>query len=426
MSEIIKITGREILDSRGQPTVEAQVHLADGSIGIGAVPSGASTGQFEACELRDNDERFNGKGVRRAVEHLSQTLHQLLAHKKVDTLERIDYVVNEADGTPNKSHLGANTILALSFALSRALSQSKEIPLYQFLSPDSEYTLPVPMMNILNGGAHADNNVDIQEFMIMPVGAPNFSECIRYGAEVFNALKSILKEKKLATSVGDEGGFAPNLSSNQAALDLLMQAIEQAGFTPGNEIVLACDVASSEFFKNGQYHLASENKQFNFAAFTDYLADWVNNYPIVSIEDPMAETDFDGWAHITQELGHQVQLVGDDIFVTQTERLSHGIKNRLGNAILIKPNQVGTVTETLAAIAMAKQFGYRTVISHRSGETEDTFIADLAVAVAAGQIKTGAPCRSERTAKYNQLLRIEAELAENAIFANPTFSRTQI
>lgn len=420
MARIKSIHGREILDSRGYPTVEAEVALESGVIGRAAVPSGASTGQHEAVELRDGGSRYRGKGVEKAVSHVEGEIEKALLGHDVFNQQACDNTLITLDGTENKSRLGANAILAVSLAIARAAAQQREQALYEYLGERSQFLMPTPMMNILNGGAHADNNVDIQEFMIVPVGAPTFSEALRYGSEVFHSLKTVLAERRLSTSVGDEGGFAPNLPSNEAALQMIMLAIKQAGYTPGKDIALALDVASSELYQDRRYCLTSENKKLTAQEFTDYLSDLVAEYPIISIEDGMAEEDWEGWALLTEKLGDRIQLVGDDVFVTNTRLLQKGIDKNVANAILIKPNQIGTLTETLAAIHLAKQAGYGTVISHRSGETEDTTIADLAVATGAGQIKTGSLCRSDRVAKYNQLLRIEqateADYAAGRVF----------
>lgn len=417
MLKITQVHGREILDSRGNPTVEAEIILESGDIGRACAPSGASTGSREALELRDHDpQRYHKKGVLQAVNHINNEIAQALINHNIGNQSELDNLLINLDGTPNKGRLGANAILAVSLALARATAAALEKPLYTHLKT-ADLLLPVPMMNIINGGAHADNNLDIQEFMILPVGAPNFTEALRYGAEIFHTLKDLLHKKSLNTAVGDEGGFAPNLPSHQAALDLIMEAITKAGYKPGYDIYLGLDVASSEFFHDGSYHLKSENKQFNAEQWTQYLAKWVDNYPIISIEDGMSEDDWTGWAYLTQQLGKKIQLVGDDLFVTNTEILQRGIQQNIANAILIKPNQIGTLTETLAAIAMAKHANYATVISHRSGETEDSFIADLAVATGAGQIKTGSLCRSDRIAKYNELLRIEDALGKSAKYA---------
>jgi enolase len=411
MAKISDIRGREILDSRGNPTVEAEVVLDSGVSGWAAVPSGASTGTREAIELRDNDpKRYGGKGVRKAVAHVNGELRKALSGKDAADQAGIDQIMLKLDGTPTKARLGANAILAVSLAVAQAAARDAGQPLYRYLAREKELRLPVPMMNILNGGAHADNSVDFQEFMILPVGAPSFSEALRYGTEVFHALKAVLRGKKLATSVGDEGGFAPNLPSNEAALEIVIEAIEKAGYKAGKDIYVGLDVASSEFFANGNYELESEGKRFNSAEFVDYLASWVDKYPILSIEDGMAEGDWDGWKQLTERLGKRVQLVGDDLFVTNTEILQQGIERSIANSILIKLNQIGTLSETLAAIRMAHEAGYSAVVSHRSGETEDVTIADLAVATNAGQIKTGSLSRSDRVAKYNRLLRIEDEL----------------
>jgi len=418
MTSIAQIIAREILDSRGNPTVEADVILDNGMVGRAASPSGASTGTREALELRDHDKsRYGGKGVRLAVEHIQTQIAPALKGQNVFEQTALDESLIALDGTPNKAKLGANAILAVSLAIAKAAAQAKGQALYTYLAQGKIGRLPVPMMNIINGGAHADNNVDMQEFMIMPVGATSFSEALRYGVEVFHALKSILKKQGLNTAVGDEGGFAPDLKSNVQAIDVILSAIEQAGFKAGKDIYLGLDVASSEFYKQGAYHLQAENKVLSNAEFVDYLAAWQRQYPILSIEDGMAEQDWDGWQLLTQVLGDKVQLVGDDIFVTNTTILAEGIEKGVANAILIKLNQIGTLTETLAAIAMAKQAGYQNIISHRSGETEDVTIADLAVATDAGQIKTGSLCRTDRVAKYNQLLRIEQALGMDAKYA---------
>jgi enolase len=419
MSIIKMIKAREIIDSRGNPTVEADVILNSGIIGRACVPSGASTGSREALELRDKDpKRYLGKGVLNAVANIETKIQPALIGEVVEDQQHIDRIMLELDGTENKSNLGANAILAVSLAVAKAAALDHQVGFYRYLGgDDGPFTLPVPMMNIINGGAHADNNIDIQEFMIMPVGAPSFKEALRYGAEIFHALKKILHQQGFGTAVGDEGGFAPNLPSNQAAIDIIIQAVEQAGFHIGADVYLALDIASSEFYKDGKYHLASEGKYLSSTEFADYLASWAKAYPIISIEDGMAEADWAGWAYLTQLLGKKVQLVGDDLFVTNTKLLQQGIDQAIANSILIKLNQIGTLTETLAAIGLARQAGYTSVISHRSGETEDTVIADLAVATAAGQIKTGSLCRTDRIAKYNQLLRIEAELGAKAFYA---------
>ena len=418
MSTIVDIRGREIIDSRGNPTVEADVMLESGAMGRAAVPSGASTGTREAVELRDGDKaRYLGKGVRKAVGHVNKELRgALLGHDGADQAG-LDRKMCSLDGTPNKSRLGANAILAVSLAAAHATANEKGVGLYRQLGGEAATGMPVPMMNIINGGAHADNSLDIQEFMILPVGAPSFSEALRYGAEVFHTLKKLLHERGLNTAVGDEGGFAPNLPSNEAALATILEAIEVAGYQAGQDIYLGLDVASSEFHKDGRYVLESEGRSFDSAGFADYLAELVFRYPVVTIEDGMAEGDWDGWAVLTKKLGSRIQLVGDDLFVTNTAILAEGIQKKVANSILIKPNQIGTLTETLAAIDMASKAGYSSVVSHRSGETEDATIADIAVATAATQIKTGSLSRSDRIAKYNQLLRIEAELGQRAAYA---------
>ena len=415
MAMITDVYAREILDSRGNPTVEVEVYLEDGTISRAAVPSGASTGMFEAVELRDGDKsRYLGKGVLKAVENVNDIIGPAIIGYDATEQVAIDKMMIELDGTPNKGKLGANAILGVSMAVAKAAAESLDLPLFQYLGGTNAKELPVPMMNILNGGAHADNNVDIQEFMIMPVGAENFAQALRMCAEIYHTLKNVLKGKGLATGVGDEGGFAPNLGSNEEALQVICEAIKEAGLEPGKDIMLAIDAASSEFYKDGKYELAGEGKTKTAAEMVDFYEELVNKYPIISIEDGLAEEDWDGWKVLTERLGKKVQLVGDDLFVTNTERLSKGITNDTANAILIKVNQIGTLTETFDAIEMAKRAGYTCVISHRSGETEDATIADIAVAVNAGQIKTGAPARSERVAKYNQLLRIEDLLAETA------------
>ena len=415
MAVITDVYAREIMDSRGNPTVEVEVYLEDGTIGRAAVPSGASTGQFEAVELRDGESpRYLGKGVLQAVANVNDIIGPAILGFDASEQVAIDRIMIELDGTPNKAKLGANAILGVSMAVARAAAESYDLPLFQYLGGTNAKELPVPMMNILNGGAHADNNVDIQEFMIMPIGATSFMEALRYCAEVYHTLKGVLKAKGLATGVGDEGGFAPNLGSNEEALQVITEAIEKAGLVVGKDIVFAIDAASSEFYKDGKYHLAGEGKVKTAAEMVEYYAELCEKYPIYSIEDGLAEEDWEGWRLLTDRLGKTVQLVGDDLFVTNTKRLSRGIKEDTANAILIKVNQIGTLTETFDAIEMAKRAGYTAVISHRSGETEDSTIADIAVAVNAGQIKTGAPARSERVAKYNQLLRIEDMLAETA------------
>jgi enolase len=418
MATIQQVRGFEILDSRGNPTVAAEVVLSDGAQGFAASPSGASTGTREALELRDGDlRRYLGKGVTRAVAHVNGELSAALLGADAASQAAADRLMIDLDGTPTKARLGANAILAVSLALAKASAASAGLPLFRHLGGDRSVRLPLPMMNIINGGAHADNNVDMQEFMILPVGAPRFSEAMRWGVEVFHSLKSLLKKRSLSTAVGDEGGFAPDLPSNEAAIEIILVAIAQAGFKAGQDIALGLDVASSEFCRDGVYELASEGKRFDSAQFVDHLARWVDTYPIVTIEDGMAESDWDGWELITARLGKRVQLVGDDLFVTNTEILQQGITRSAANAILIKPNQIGTLTETLAAITMADQAGFASVVSHRSGETEDTTIADLSVSTAATQIKTGSLCRSDRMAKYNRLLLIEAELGSAAAFA---------
>lgn len=415
MAVITDVYAREILDSRGNPTVEVEVYLEDGTMATAAVPSGASTGMFEAVELRDGDKsRYQGKGVLKAVENVNDIIGPAIIGYDATEQVAIDKLMIELDGTPNKGKLGANAILGVSMAVARAAAQSLDLPLFQYLGGTNAKELPVPMMNIMNGGAHADNNVDIQEFMIMPVGADSFAQALRMCAEIYHTLKNVLKKKGLATGVGDEGGFAPNLGSNEEALQVICEAIKEAGYEPGKDIKLAIDAASSEFYKDGKYVLAGEGKEKTAEEMVEFYAALVEKYPIISIEDGLAEEDWAGWKLLTDKLGKKVQLVGDDLFVTNTERLAKGIKNDTANAILIKVNQIGTLTETFDAIEMAKRAGYTAVVSHRSGETEDTTIADIAVAVNAGQIKTGAPARSERVAKYNQLLRIEDLLAETA------------
>ena len=415
MSKISKVIGREILDSRGNPTVEADVILDNGIVGRAAVPSGASTGQREAVELRDGDKtRYLGKGVLKAVAAVNDELRDAVMGMDPSQQHVIDETLIAIDGTDNKSHLGANALLAVSMAAARAAANDVGLPLYRYFGDDDAFTMPVPMMNIINGGSHADNSVDFQEFMIIPVGAPSFSEAVRYGAEVFHALKKVLSARGLSTAVGDEGGFAPDLPSNEAAVEVILEAIANAGFEAGKDIMLGLDTASSEFFENGQYVLASENRTLTSAEMVDLFETWVNKYPIISIEDGMDENDWDGWKLLTERIGSQVQLVGDDLFVTNTAILAQGIEKNIANSILIKVNQIGTLTETFAAIDMAKKAGYTAVMSHRSGETEDTTIADLAVATSAGQIKTGSLSRSDRVAKYNQLIRIESELGSRA------------
>ncbi len=418
MSKIIDIKAREILDSRGNPTVEADVILASGVIASAMVPSGASTGEREAIELRDGDKsRYLGKGVLNAVNFVKTEIRDAVVGLEPADQEALDNKMIALDGTDTKARLGANAMLAVSMAAARAAAQEAGQPLYRYLNKSGEFILPVPMMNIINGGSHADNSVDLQEFMILPVGAPNFREAIRYGAEVFHNLKKVLSSKGLATTVGDEGGFAPNLSSNEEAISVILQAIEQAGYKPGVDIYLGLDAAASEYFDDGIYNLASENKTYTSAAMADFFVDWVNKYPIISIEDGFDENDWDGWKIMTEKLGSRIQLVGDDLFVTNPAILKKGIEQNIANSILIKVNQIGTLTETLAAINMAHASGYSAVVSHRSGETEDTTIADLAVATGTGQIKTGSLSRSDRVAKYNRLLKIEEELGSAAKYA---------
>ena len=420
MTTIVEVHAREILDSRGNPTVEADVILKSGARGRAAVPSGASTGEREALELRDNDpKRYLGKGVRQACANVNGELRKALLGKDAREQSEIDEVMIELDGTPTKSRLGANALLAVSLATARAAAAGANLPLYRYLNGLAgavPMQMPVPMMNIINGGAHADNNIDFQEFMILPVGAPSFTEALRAGTEVFHALKKVLQGMKLNTTVGDEGGFAPDLKSNEEALQVILQGIEKAGYKAGADIALGMDVASSEFCKNGKYELASDGSSLTADQFTNQLAAWVAKYPIITIEDGCGENDWAGWAMLTDKLGKKIQLVGDDLFVTNTAILAEGIKNGIANSILIKVNQIGTLSETFAAISMARQAGYTAVISHRSGETEDTFIADLAVATGTGQIKTGSLSRSDRVAKYNQLLRIEEELGAKAVY----------
>ncbi|MBT9590271.1 MAG: phosphopyruvate hydratase [Thiobacillus sp.] len=417
MSAIIDVIAREILDSRGNPTVEADVLLESGVLGRAAVPSGASTGSREAIELRDGDKsRYLGKGVLNAVEHVNTEICEAIIGLDVEDQAFIDKTMIELDGTENKSRLGANALLAVSMACARAAAEQAGLPLYRYLGGAAPMALPVPMMNIINGGAHANNNIDMQEFMVIPVGAPSFREALRYGAEVFHALKKLLDDAGMATTVGDEGGFAPNLESHEAALKLIVQAIEKAGLQPGIDVAIGVDCAASEFYKDGRYNLDSEGLKLTSTELTDYLAAWCDKYPIISIEDGMAEGDWDGWKILTDKLGARVQLVGDDLFVTNSKILKEGIEKGVANSILIKVNQIGTLSETFLAIEMAKQAGYTSVISHRSGETEDTTIADLAVATNARQIKTGSLSRSDRMAKYNQLLRIEEELGDTAMY----------
>ena len=416
MSKIVNIVAREVLDSRGNPTVEAEVHLQGGVMGRAIVPSGASTGSHEALELRDGGTRFVGKGVLKAVENVRTLIAPALIG--LDAFEQIvlDHTMLALDGTGNKSKLGGNAILAVSMAAARAAANALNIPLYRYLGGSNAKTLPLPMMNVINGGAHADNSVDFQEFMVMPVGAPSFSEALRYGTETFHALKKVLSKRGYNTNVGDEGGFAPDLKSNEEALEVLLEAIGNAGYEPGKDIAIALDPAVTELFKDGKYHLEGEGRVLTTDEMIDFWADWVARYPIVSLEDCLAEDDWEGWAKITARIGDRVQLVGDDLFVTNTERLQRGIDEKVANSILVKVNQIGSLTEAMDAIELAKKSGYTTVISHRSGESEDAFIADLAVATNAGQIKTGSASRSDRIAKYNQLLRIEGELGAGAAF----------
>ena len=419
MSEIVKIIAREIMDSRGNPTVEADVYLASGAMGRGCAPSGASTGSREALELRDGDKsRYLGKGVTKAVANIDGPIQAALKGKSAYNHAEIDQIMIDLDGTDMKTKLGANAILAVSLAVARAAAADKKIPLYQHIAElngtAGVYSMPVPMMNIINGGEHADNNVDIQEFMVQPVGAKSFAEALRMGAEIFHSLKKELQKRGLNTAVGDEGGFAPDLKSNEEALSVIVEAVKAAGYEMNKDVTLALDCAASEFYKDGKYVLSGENKSFDSFGFNDYLAGLTQRYPIVSIEDGLDESDWDGWKDLTNKIGNKVQLVGDDLFVTNTKILTRGIEQGIGNSILIKFNQIGSLTETLAAIKMAKDAGFTAVISHRSGETEDAFIADLAVGTAAGQIKTGSLCRSDRVSKYNQLLRIEQELGSKA------------
>ena len=416
MASIEAIGAREILDSRGNPTVEVEVVLEDGTFERAAVPSGASTGAFEAVERRDGDKgRYQGKGVQDAVDAVNEIIAPELIDEDASDQRRIDEIMIELDGTPNKGKLGANAILGVSLAVAKAAAESAGLPLYRYLGGPNAHILPVPMMNILNGGSHADTNVDIQEFMIAPLGAPTFREALRWGAEVYHTLKAVIKERGLSTGLGDEGGFAPNLSSNAAALDLIIEAIEKAGFKPGTDVALALDVASSEFFKDGLYQFEGEGRSTDY--MVSYYEKLIRDYPLVSIEDPLSEDEWDAWTALTAEIGNRVQLVGDDLFVTNPERLRKGIELHAANALLVKVNQIGSLTETLDAVEEAHRNGYRTTTSHRSGETEDTTIADLAVATNSGQIKTGAPARSERVAKYNQLLRIEEDLDDAAVYA---------
>ncbi|CAB4859087.1 MAG: phosphopyruvate hydratase [Actinobacteria bacterium] len=416
MSAIAFVDAREILDSRGNPTIEVDIVLDDGTVASAAVPSGASTGAFEAYELRDEDpKRYGGKGVLKAVEAVIDILSEAIEGLDASEQRAIDTALIEADGTENKSKLGANSILGVSLAVAKAAALSADLPLFRYLGGPNAHVLPVPMMNVINGGAHADTNVDVQEFMVLPIGAESYSEGLRWGVETYHALKSELKSKGFATGLGDEGGFAPNLANNRAALDLLMDAIAQAGFTPGKDIALGLDVAATEFFEDGSYRF--EGRQLSSGELVAYYSELVAAYPLITIEDPLSEDDWTGWEAITAELGAKVQIVGDDLFVTNPKRLADGIQRHAGNSILVKVNQIGSLTETLDAVSMAQRAGYTAVLSHRSGETEDTTIADLAVATNCGQIKTGAPARSERVAKYNQLLRIEEELGDAAVYA---------
>ena len=424
MATISIIRAGEILDSRGNPTLEVNVELSDGAAGWAAVPSGASTGKYEAVELRDGEARFNGLGVLRAVNNVNQEIAAALAGMSVGDQADIDRKLTELDGTADKSYLGANAILGVSLAFAYAAASSLAIPLYGHLDKSGRYTLPVPMMNILNGGRHAANSTDFQEFMVVPAGADSFRQALQMGTEVYHSLKKVLRDRGQNTNVGDEGGFAPSLSSNKEAIEVILAAIETAGYQTGKDCFIALDLAASEFYRDGLYSLEREGLSLSTAEMVDFYEGWASDYPIISIEDGMAEDDWDGWQLLTQRLGHKVQMVGDDLYTTNVSRLSKGIDLKASNSILIKPNQIGTLTETVAAIEMAKQAGWTTVISHRSGETEDTTIADLAVGLNTGQIKTGAPCRSERTAKYNRLLRIEDELGQRAVFAGMTaFSR---
>ncbi len=417
MSKIKSVKAREVLDSRGNPTIAAEVYTEKGSVGSAMVPSGASTGSREALELRDKDPaRYLGKGVLKAIANIHEQIAPLVTGMEVTDQAGIDHAMIASDGTPNKSKLGANAILAVSMAAAHAAANDQGVPLYQYLGGNGPYTMPVPMMNIINGGAHADNSVDMQEFMILPVGAGSVAEAVRYGAEIFHALKSVLSKKGLNTAVGDEGGFAPDLSSNEEAIEVILQAIQNAGYTAGKDVLLGLDVASTEFYKDGKYHLHSENKVLSSQEFIDYLMPWFEKYPIITMEDGMAEDDWAGWKLLTDKLGKKVQLVGDDLFVTNTATLQEGIDKNTANSILIKVNQIGSLTETIAAINLAKKAGYTAVISHRSGETEDTTIADLAVATSAGQIKTGSLSRSDRIAKYNRLMKIELELGSKASY----------
>lgn len=416
MTKITNVIAREVLDSRGNPTVEAEVHLQGGVVGRAIVPSGASTGTHEALELRDGGSRFVGKGVLKAVENVNTAIAREVAGLDASNQILIDRTMLALDGTDNKSKLGGNAILAVSLATARAAANAYGLPLYRYLGGSNAKTLPLPMMNVINGGAHADNKVDFQEFMVMPVGAPSFAEALRYGTETFHSLKKVLSKRGYNTNVGDEGGFAPDLNSNEEALEVLLEAIEKAGYEPGKDIAIALDPAVTELYKDGNYHLEGEGRVLSTAEMVDFWADWASRYPIVSIEDGLAEDDWDGWAALTAKIGDKVQLVGDDLFVTNVSRLQRGINTKVANSILVKVNQIGSLTEAMDAIELAKRSAYTTVISHRSGESEDSFIADLAVAVNAGQIKTGSASRSDRIAKYNQLLRIEHALGEGGVF----------
>jgi enolase len=419
MRSIVSVKGREILDSRGHPTIEVEISLEDGSIGRAAVPSGASTGMYEAVELRDMEERYGGKGVLKAIENIYSIIAPEIVGLDAGDQVVLDKMMVDMDGTDNKSSLGANAILGVSLAAAKAAAASFKMPLYQYIGGVNARRLPVPMMNIVNGGKHADNNVDIQEFMVMPLGAESFSKGLQMGTEIFHALNKVLKNKGLSTSVGDEGGFAPNLSSNIQAIEVIMESIESAGYEPGRDVWIALDPAATEFYKEGVYHLAGEGKKMDSDEMVDFYASLAEKFPIISIEDGLAEDDWDGWQKLTSRLGDKVQIVGDDLFVTNTVRLKKGIELKAANSILIKLNQIGTLTETLMAIDMATKAGFTSVISHRSGETEDTTIADLAVATGAGQIKTGAPSRTDRVSKYNQLLRIEEELTPYGLYSGP-------
>jgi enolase len=417
VSAIKKVIAREVIDSRGNPTLEAEVYTENGAMGSAMVPSGASTGTREALELRDGDKsRFMGKGVLNAIINITEKINPAIKGQDVSDQAGVDQTMIELDGTTNKANLGANAILAVSMATAHAAANEEMVPLYQYLGGAGPFQMPVPMMNIINGGAHADNSVDLQEFMILPVGADSLREAVRYGAEIFHSLKSVLVEKGLSTTVGDEGGFAPDLSSNEEALQVILEAVGNAGYAAGDDVLLGLDVASTEFYRNGRYILESENRELNSGEFLDYLKPWFERYPIITMEDGMAEDDWEGWKLLTEHLGQKIQLVGDDLFVTNTRLLQEGIDKGIANSILIKVNQIGTLTETLAAIDLAKKAGYTAVISHRSGETEDTTIADLAVATSAGQIKTGSLSRSDRVAKYNRLMKIEDQLGERATY----------